>query len=70
MPKTPLFKTTIVIWSEFDPADLEIDELAREAVRGESYCSTAETTKVVDPLSDPNWDGTEFFEEGSYDAVR
>jgi hypothetical protein len=56
-----LFKTTIVIWSEDDPRDLSLGDLAREAERGSSYCSKSETRSVEEPSKDPDWDGTEFF---------
>lgn len=63
MRKLPkLYKTTIVIWSEYNPTfQVEIDELARDAVSGESYCSSAETVLVADVTKDPDWDDTEFF---------
>lgn len=57
----PLYKTTIVIWTNYDPHDLELDELVRDAVVGESYCSCSDTIVVHDPMSDHDWDGTEFF---------
>lgn len=56
-----LFKTTIVIWSEFDGSSVEIENLAREAMNGEAYCSKSESVKVENPEQDPDWDGTEFF---------
>jgi len=57
-----LFKTTIVIWSEYDPTNIvEIDELARDAIAGESYCSSSQSILVEDPEKDADWDGTEFF---------
>lgn len=65
----PLYKTTIVIWSEWDPvARAEVTEhdlsvLAREAEQGDAYCSVKKTERVEDPSRDPDWDGTEFFEE-------
>lgn len=59
--KKPLFKTTIVIWSPYDPTNLEVDELVMDAVHGESYCSMVDTFEVEDPTSDDCWDGTEFF---------
>lgn len=61
LPKK-LYKTTIVIWSEEDPSHLELEDLARDATSGDSYCSKQELARV-DPLSDPDWDGTEFFGE-------
>lgn len=62
--KTPLFKTTIVIWSEYNPQERELDDLARDATSGESYCSRFHVEQVADPKSDPAWDGTEFFDTG------
>jgi hypothetical protein len=57
-----LFKTTIVIWTEYDPTNIvEIDDLARDAISGESYCSSSESVLVEDPEKDTDWDGTEFF---------
>lgn len=67
MPVEPLFKTTVVIWTDYDPSILELDELAREAVSGDAYCSHQETHLVDDPTTDPNWDGTEFFDSSFYD---
>lgn len=62
--KLSLYKSTIVIWSEFNPKQkqLEIDQLAREAIDGEAYCSKQETKLVKDAKADPDWDGTEFFD--------
>lgn len=65
-----LYKTTIVIWTEYDPTlrfnsdngSEPIADLAREAVDGDAYCSKADTVPVGDPKADPDWDGTEFFE--------
>ena len=42
-----LFKTTIVIISEYDPTySVEIDELARDAMQGESYCVEQSTVQI------------------------
>jgi hypothetical protein len=60
MPKD-LYKTTVVIWSEFDPGGMELYDIARDAVDGDSYCSVQKLEIVADPESDPDWDGTEFF---------
>jgi hypothetical protein len=64
-----LYKTTIVIWSEYNPwnADVELSELARDAEEGESYCSGMTTILVDNPESDGDWDGTEFFGEDDWD---
>jgi hypothetical protein len=58
-----LYKTTIVIWSDYDPATekVELAALARDAENGESYCSFQESERIEDPAGDPQWDGTEFF---------
>ena len=56
-----LYKTTLIIWSDFAPNHLEIDKLARDAMSGESYCSHS-NTELIDPAeNDPHWDNTEFF---------
>lgn len=60
--KRSLYKTTVVIWSEDNPEQYELDELAREAVRGMAYCSSQQSEIIEDPESDPDWDGTEFFD--------
>lgn len=59
-----LFKTTIVIWSEYDTSAIELEDLAREATSGEAHCSSSNSELVEDPKGDPDWDGTEFFDEG------
>lgn len=61
MAPKKLWKTTIVIWSDYDPAELDASDLARDAERGDSYCSKQESVAVDDPAGDPEWDGTEFF---------
>jgi hypothetical protein len=53
-----LHKTTIVIWSDEDPSDMEIDDLAREAVSGSSFCSKRVDEVVTDRDQFPD---TEFF---------
>jgi len=60
-----LYKTTIVIWSEFNPDQqmIELSNLANLATNGNAYCSKQESEEVMDPVSDKDWDGTEFFGE-------
>ena len=65
-----LYKTTIIIWSEYDGSTVEIQDLARDATEGEAYCSKSVSVRVPDPESDPEWDGTEFFEAFGAEAVR
>jgi hypothetical protein len=63
-PIKSLFKTTIVIWSDEDPTHkYEIIDLAREATDGMMYCSDVAVKEVKEPKKDPDWDGTEFFDE-------
>jgi hypothetical protein len=58
----PLYKTTIIIWSEYDPsATMEIDDIAREAMDGDSYCSKQDTVRVDDPSKDDNAPDMGFF---------
>lgn len=64
----PLYKTTIVIWSTDNPTNkMELSELARDAESGNSYCSSMSSQKVEKPENDPDWDGTDFFDDGSED---
>ena len=54
-----LFKTTIVIWSEYNPseADLELNALAQQAENGDAYCSSMTCALIPEPEKDSNWDG-------------
>ncbi len=67
-----LYKTTIVIWSEYHPNEsgVEIDRLTEDAMGGESYCSKEETVAVEGKAlsKDPDWDGTDFFGAGDDDG--
>jgi hypothetical protein len=57
----PLDKSTVVIWSEFDPSEVEISFLVREAEHGDAYCTRNRSHLVDRPENDPDWDGTDFF---------
>jgi len=59
----PLYKTTIVIWSAYDPekSSMELEDLAHDATVGEAYCSKQKSERVEKPEENPDWDGTEFF---------
>ena len=59
MKPEKLFKTTIVIWSDFDASDCDLADLAIDAVGGESYCSSQVTVEVTDPAKFP---AIEFFD--------
>lgn len=67
--RKPLYKTTIVIWSDYDPSleQVELADLARDAVNGDAYCSKQETIAVANRGADPDWDGTEFFADTDVD---
>ena len=56
-----LYKTTIVVWTKYDPSRLEINRLAQEAMDGSAYCSVQHTSFIEEPQKDPDWDHTEFF---------
>lgn len=58
---TPLWKTSVVIWTDYDPRGRELEDLAREATSGDAYCSKQQAVEVSDPAGDDDWDGTEFF---------
>jgi len=58
-----LYKSTITIWSEFDPRDAELIQLAHEATAGVAFCSSNEVELVTNPDKFPN---TDFF-RGSTD---
>lgn len=70
MKPQKLYKTTIVIWSEYPTNNVSIEDLAREATRGDAYCSSQRCEGVSDPSKFPD---TEFFgdpeedEDHSYD---
>ena len=55
-----LWKTTIIIWTDYDPSEFEIDDLAREAMSGDGYCSEQNTELVTDEAQFPQ---TEFFDD-------
>ena len=63
-----LWKTTIVIWSDSDPQGAEIDDLARDAMVGDSFCSKQEILFVQDAEEDPDWVPTEFFDMGGEES--
>jgi len=66
-----LYKTTIVIWSEYDPGKtpaVDLEYLARDACSGESYCSRIESEEIANPENDKDWDNTDFFGDFDDDA--
>jgi hypothetical protein len=59
-----LFKSTIIIWTEYDPSALEVEltDLAHQSESGDAYCSTMDCVLVTEPEKDAAWDGTDFFD--------
>ncbi len=65
----PLYKTTIIIWSDYSGEDVELGDLASNATDGDAYCSVQRSEKIQDPKADPDWDGTEFFDDEIEDTA-
>jgi hypothetical protein len=57
---SPKYKTTIVIWTDYDPSEVELEDLARDATSGEAICSNQHVEKIDDPDSDPDYEVGEF----------
>lgn len=58
-----LYKTTIVIWSDYDTSGTELSELARDAESGDSIC----TRQHVECLSRSEFDNDSSFEQLCYE---
>jgi hypothetical protein len=56
-----LFKTTIIIWSEYDGSGASLEDLARDATSGESHCHSQKSEWIEDPKNDKDFSGEEFF---------
>lgn len=50
-----LYKSVIVIWSEYDPSSVELSHLAREAENGDAYCSGFRSSLVKKADQDPDF---------------
>jgi hypothetical protein len=59
-----LYKSTIVIWTHYDPSALEVEltGLAHQAESGDAYCSKMDCVLVTEPEKDAAWDCTDFFD--------
>lgn len=53
-----LYRTTLVIWSEFDPQHVDNADLGRESDEGAAWCEQRTTIAVLDPEEFP---ATDFF---------
>lgn len=59
-----MWRTTVVVWSDFDPRDLEVSALVRDGESGESFISESHSELVRDRTQ---WPETEFFGEDYMD---
>ena len=59
MKPKKLYKTTIVIWTEYNTDCWGINALAEEAVSGNAYCDIQDCDEVTDVSQFPD---TEFFD--------
>lgn len=59
--KRKLWKSTIVIYSDYDPHTLELSDLAREAESGDAYCAGMES-EIVNDFNDVEEAALEFFD--------
>ena len=59
----PLYKTTIIIWTECNPEDMELTDLADDVENGDSHISQQLSVFVDNPADDAAWDGTDFFDD-------
>jgi hypothetical protein len=57
-----LYKTKLIIWTEYNPGLVELEDLARDATVGDAYCSQRLFDIVDEPDFDPDWDDTGFFD--------
>jgi hypothetical protein len=62
----PLYKSTIVVWSETDPSKVEASDLVRDGEVNDNYIARQDNVLVEDPTKDPDWDDgpQEFFFDG------
>lgn len=58
---SPLFKTTIVIWSEEDTVNQSLKRIGSDVQSDFTYCSSRTCELIEDPEKDEDWDGTDFF---------
>lgn len=66
---TGKWKTTITVWSDFDPSSTELSRLAQEAETGAAICTEYEVSFIADPNTDPEFSYTgEFFNDNEEEA--
>ncbi len=62
----PLYKTTIIVWSPYDPTGVcTLQDLAEDATAsdGQSYCSRMSSARINSPEIDPDWTENECFDD-------
>jgi hypothetical protein len=57
----PLYKTTVVIWTDYDASGVSLQDLAFDAEEGNGYGLRSDSAKVDIPESELDKDGLEFF---------
>lgn len=57
----PLYRTIIHIWTQYNPEDWELEDLARDAVDGAAYCDYQFSELIDSPVAAGL--KTEFFDE-------
>ena len=62
-----LYKTILVIWTEYPTDEVGLEDLGHAATSGDAYCVSQDCTLIPDVANDPHWDGTEFFGEEEED---
>ena len=58
-----LYKSTMTIWTTYDPTEIEPTELVHPAENVGAYCSSMTFALIPELEKDPAWDGTEFFDD-------
>lgn len=58
-----LWKTEIVIWSEFDPTKVPVARLAREGESGSAYIGKAHSELISDPYGMDDSPPEDFFND-------
>jgi hypothetical protein len=61
----PLYKTTVVIWTEYDTAkvDPQLMDLRFHAEYEYVHVSRMKCVRVAEPQMDADWNDTEFWDE-------
>lgn len=62
-----LYKTTLTIWTDYNPETCNLEDLGREADGGAALCSRCEMVLVPKPLEDKDFPNTDFFLDKSSD---